>query len=285
MKTKNLAKYFMVAAAVSIIVISCKKKDTTPATVDSDTSAASDNALAEGTFNDANNIADQANAGTLTSYLTTNTGSLDKGLLSSCATISLDTTSAPPARIITVNFGTTNCLCSDLRYRRGIIKISFSGHYRDSASVHSITFNNYFVNDNQILGTHTVTNNGHNNAGHLNYTVSVVGGQIIKANNGGTITWASTRNREWIYGANTPQWNDDVYSITGSASGTGANGSSYTATITTPIKIELSCHYIVSGVLDLTPSGKPTRTIDWGNGACDDQATVTINGHVYNITL
>jgi hypothetical protein len=284
MKIKNLAKYLMVAAAVSIIVISCKKKEDTPAT-DSDTSAASDNALAEGDFNDASSIADQANAGTLTSYLTTNNnGSENKGLLSSCATISLDTTSAPPTRIITVNFGTANCLCADYRYRRGIIKISFSGHYRDSASVHSITFVNYFVNDNQVLGTHTVTNKGHNNAGHLHYAISVAG-QIIKANNGGTITWTSTRDREWIAGATTLSWLDDVYLITGTASGTGANGNSYTATITTAIKVELSCHWIVSGVLDFTPSGKPTRTIDWGSGTCDNQATVTISGHVYNITL
>jgi hypothetical protein len=27
------------------------------------------------------------------------------------------------------------------------------------------------------------------------------------------------------------------------------------------------------------------RTIDFGNGTCDDLATVTINGKVYNITL
>ena len=40
-----------------------------------------------------------------------------------------------------------------------------------------------------------------------------------------------------------------------------------------------------AGVLEHTPGGKATRYIDYGNGSCDDQATVTINGHVYTITL
>jgi hypothetical protein len=43
--------------------------------------------------------------------------------------------------------------------------------------------------------------------------------------------------------------------------------------------------HFTQGVLEHTPSGKAMRTIDYGNGACDDQATVTINGNTYTITL
>ena len=114
-----------------------------------------------------------------------------------------------------------------------------------------------------------------------------VNGSIIKsaANGGGTITWTSTRQREWIGGESSPTWSDDVYLITGSASGTNAHGNTFTAQITIPLRREIGCHHFVSGRFDLTPTGKATRTIDFGNGACDDQATVTINGNVYNITL
>ena len=55
--------------------------------------------------------------------------------------------------------------------------------------------------------------------------------------------------------------------------------------ITSALRKEIGCRHIVSGSLALTPSGKPTRYVDFGTGACDDQATVTINGNVYNITL
>ncbi len=268
----------MVAATVGMFFTSCRK-DKDPK--DSDTSAASDNALAEGTYNDVNNIADEASTGTLSSYFIANTSD-SKSILSTCAVITNDTLVTP--HILTINFGTTNCLCGDSRYRRGIINVSYSGHYRDSASTHTITFTNYYVNDNQILGTKTVTNNGHNAAGNLSFSV-VVNGQIIKPSGGGTINWTSTRTREWIVGESTPPWYDDVYLITGSANGTNAAGVSFNMTITSALRREIGCRHFVSGSLTLTPSSKPTRYVDFGTGACDNQATVTINGNVYNITL
>lgn len=281
MKTPSFTKYLMVAATVGILLNGCKKKEDEPQ--DNDTSTASDNALAESAFNDATSISDQAAAGNLTSFLSTNNnGGDERSIMSGCAVITHDTMSSP--RVLTIDFGSTNCLCNDGRYRRGAIHVSYNGHYRDSLSTHSITFTNYYVNDNQVLGTKTVTNNGHNNSGHLTYSITV-NGTIIKANNGGTISYASTRTREWIAGEYTMMWSDDVYLITGTASGSNSNGHSFTATITSALKVKLNCHYIVSGKMDLTPSGLPTRSIDWGNGGCDNNATVTINGNVYNITL
>lgn len=278
MQTKKMITYFMVAATVGILFTSCRRdKDEM---FDKDTTGASDNALAEGTFKDVKNIADEASGGSLSSYFPNNV-STERAVLSTCATITHDTLSSP--RTLTIDFGTTNCLCNDGRYRRGVINVSYNGQYRDSASVHTITFTDYFVNDNQVLGTKTVTNLGHNSSGNLNYSV-VVNGTIIKAG-GGTITWTSTRNREWITGESTPTWFDDIYHITGSASGTSAAGNSFTAVITAPLRVEVGCHHLTAGKLTLTPSGKPTRFVDFGTGACDNQATVTINGNTYNITL
>ncbi len=288
MKTKSMVKYLFVAATVGILFSSCKKKtDNT----DNDTAAASDNALAEGTYNDVHNIADQAINNNVTSYSPVNTSG-EKGICSLCAfSILIDTTTnpVPGTHTMSITFGsgnnaTVNCLCQDGRYRRGTINVTWSGRYRDAGSSHTITFTNYYVNDNQIMGTKTVTNNGYNGAGHLTFSISV-NGTIIKANGGGTITWTSSRTREWIAGESTPTWSDDEYLITGSASGTNAAGNSFTAAITTPLDVKLNCHYIVAGAFSITPSGKPTRSVDFGNGVCDNQATVTINGNVYNITL
>lgn len=279
MKTTKIIKPLILAAIIGVTFSSCRK-DKDDELFDKDTSASSDNALAEVTFNDVKNIADEAADGSLTSYFPTNNSEVR--LMGPCATITNDTTVSP--RKLTIDFGSVNCLCNDGRYRRGQIIVSYIGKYRDSASTHTITFNNYFVNDNQVLGSKTVTNNGHNSSGNLSYTIAV-NGQIIKANNGGTITWNSARTREWIIGENTPQWSDDVYLITGTASGTSASNNSYTAVINTALRKELSCKHIVSGTFAITPQGKATRYVDFGNGACDNQATVTINGKVYNITL
>ena len=279
METKNVLKYLTVVATVGILLTSCRKDRNKIS--DNDTSVAADNSLAEGTYNDVHNIADEAANGTLTSYLAAN-NSNDKAYLSSCATVTNDTTVTP--HLLTIDFGTVNCMCMDGRNRRGKINVSYSGRYKDSASVHTITFTNYFVDDNQILGTKTITNNGHNALGHLTFSI-VVNGQIIKASGGGTITWTSTRTREWIIGESTMVWSDDVYLITGSANGTSASGNSFTMVITSPLRKELSCHNIVSGALEVTPTGKYTRYVNFGSGTCDNIATVTINGNLYTFTL
>jgi hypothetical protein len=282
MKTKIVSGLLMTAVLVSVLTVSCRKdKDDD----DKETTTARDNALAESAYTDVSNIADQAAAGNLSSYLAPGSPGF-KSMMSACATVTHDTVSVP--RKIIINFGSSNCLCNDGRYRRGIINVSYTGAYRDSASTHTISFSNYYVQDNKIGGTKTVVNNGHNAAGNLTYSISV-NGQIDKANGNGTITWTSNRTREWILGESTPAWGDDVYLITGTANGVSGPVSgaatSFTVNITSPLRKEIGCRNIVSGKFELIPSGKATRYVDFGTGACDNMAMVTINGHNYNVTL
>lgn len=236
-----------------------------------------DNARLEQTFDDVQNIADQAaTTGTLSNY------KVEANILSNCATITHDTTVTP--HVLTIDFGSTNCLCMDGRYRRGQIIVTYNGHYRDSGYVHTITFNNYFVNNHQVTGTKTVTNMGHNPAGNLYYNISV-NGSIILANNGGTLSWTSSRTRTWVAGEGTATRSDDVYEITGNASITRPNGNTFTMNITAPLKVALNCYWIEQGTIQMTAANGVVRTLDYGNGNCDNQATVTMNGNTYYITL
>jgi hypothetical protein len=281
MKTNRFILNALVLLAVPAFMLTGCKKDEE----DSDTSASGDNAFAEATFNDVVNIADEAGySGTLSNY---RLGEPVERVLSSCATITFDTINSADQDTIHINFGATNCTCNDGRQRRGEILVYYTGQYRDSASTHTITFNNYYVNDNQVLGTKTVTNLGHNALGHLVYDINV-NGTIHLANNGGTITWTSQRQREWVTGEATAYWYDDIYSITGSASGTGANGHNFTVNITNPLirNMAVGCRrHFVQGTFVLTPDNRPARTVDFGSGACDDIATVTINNQTYTIHL
>ncbi|MBN8703611.1 MAG: hypothetical protein J0M08_11130 [Bacteroidetes bacterium] len=284
MKTRNLFKVALSTLVVgSLFLTSCRKEKDE----DNDTSDASDNALAEQTFNDMHNMANEAaSSNTMSSYKNDPT---NFSLLSGCVTITRDTAVSSNTDTITIDFGSSNCLCLDGRNRRGQIIITYTGKYRDSATVITITPNSYFVNDNQVIGTKVITNKGRNAAGNLNYDI-VVNGSIIlsSANGGGTITWQSNRNREWTAGSSTYTWIDDQYSITGSASGTKANGNSFTSQITSPLIRNMApgCKkHFVQGTIDITPANKLTRTIDFGSGACDNDATVTINNNTYNIKL
>jgi hypothetical protein len=282
MKKHSLALALSAFLLVTFSFYACKKDSK----ADTDTTPAQDNSYAEGSYNDVNTMVDfSASAGTNFSFrMATNDGNARlEGPFSGCGTVTVDTVST--TRTITINFGTTNCLCADLRNRRGKVIATWTGKYRDSNTVINITFDGYAVDDNLIKGTHKTTNMGRNAAGHLVYKVEVTG-QIVKANNGGTITWTSTRQREWVAGSSTPlNLLDDTYSITGSASGTTAGGESYTINITQPLVRKMSCYWFESGKVDITPSGKATRTLDYGTTGCDANATVTISGVTFPVVL
>lgn len=260
------------------------KKDKATTTLADEAGYANDNAKLEQNFDDVQTIADQAaENGSLVGYRSSDpTVTSDPTILSGCATITHDTISIP--HVLTIDFGPTNCMCNDGRYRRGQIIVTYNGHYRDSGYVHTITFNNYFVNDNQITGTKSVTNMGHNNLGQSYYNITVNGG-IILANSAGTISWTSTRVRTWIAGENTIVRNDDVYSISGTSTVTRANNSTFSLNITSPLIKALNCNWIEQGTVQITPPNNVLHTLDYGNGNCDNHATMTVNGNTYNIIL
>jgi hypothetical protein len=256
---------------------SCKKEkeSTTPAAKTSATWVA-DDALAQKTYDDVQGIANEAWSKSSKSPL------FDTVFLSSCATITLELNVMPYR--LTVDFGSTNCLCPDNKYRRGKIIVTFNGAYADSGTVIRDSLDNYYVDNNKVEGTRVVTNLGYNGAGHLHYRVTV-NGSIIKPNNEGTITWHHDGEREWIAGENTWTWLDDEYLISGTSSGVAANGQSYSLTTVTPLDIKLNCHYICGGILNFQGEGLPLITVDYGNGTCDNVATATFLGQTITIYM
>ena len=195
----------------------------------------------------------------------------------SCATRTFDANT----HTLTIDFGTTNCLCPDGRYRRGKIIVRFTTDVNTRLAGAVVTRENYFVNDNQHTATRTFTDLG---AG--SFTVAVTNASIIRANNGGTHSWTANWTFTRTAGFGTPQVSDDVYSVTGSSTGTNRNGVGYTTTIQLPLIKRADCFkYFVQGTVGITNPNNKTMTLDYGNGTCDNVATVTVNGHTRTITL
>lgn len=290
---KYTNKFIVLGTAVVTLAIfiftACKKNDSTPAT---DTGFSSDQVTTEKTYDDAQTISDQAYSvgagGSLANFRTT---AVTGG---GCATISRDSSSTADSLI--VDFGSSNCLCNDGNYRRGkVIVIKTGGGYLTTGSVRTIGFDNYYVNDNQVTGTRTVTNMGLNSYNQPYYEV-VVNGSIILANSAGTITYTADRKRTWINGFNTPAvWTDDQYQIEDMNSTpsvlTRANGNVISNQITNPVIIDVSCKWkfvqgtVVHTITNATTSATRTATLDYGTGTCDALATLTYNGHTYNISI
>lgn len=296
MKTKHLflsGTALVMAAALTFT--GCRKEKTK----DDDTSGAEDNSLADKSFDDMGQMSNEAASGGVSSF---KSGNYDGMLSSGCGnlTLTFDTINHSDADSVTVDFGASNCLCMDGRYRRGKFYVMWSAgkKYWDSlASITHTTYptNNFYVNDNQVIGTRHVTNKGHIN-GHMTWDVGVDGSpssqyaQIVKANGQGTVTWQSTRTREWRAGESTPFiWADDEYGVTGSASGTSAKGTPFSMQITSQLIRKMSCpKHFVSGTFDFTPGSKPVRHVDFGYspspnpaGSCDSWISITINSTTY----
>jgi len=275
-------KFALAVLAITVVGFSSCKKDKEE--VDNDTESVIENAMADAAYNDVASIADEGYTGSLSSYR----GENPNLIFTTCATVTFDSSVTP--KKFTVDFGTTDCLCNDGNYRRGKIIVTYTGFYRDSASTHTITFDNYYVNYNKIEGTKTVTNGGRNAAGNLVYSVSINGSITWDPQyfgGGGTSTYNSTRSREWSAGESTLIWSDDVYLISGTSSGTTRSGNSYSLNTTEALKKEIGFKHITDGTLAFTPSGKTTRIIDYGypNGARDNLAQVTIGSLTFTITL
>lgn len=266
----------MLLMAGTVSILGCKK-DQSNVTTDTDTTAAEDQSTAEVMYNDAYNVVDEA-------AKDNGMGKVNdaNAIMAGCTVVTTDTMSGT-TRKMTIDFG-TGCTGNDGRTRAGKILVSMTGRYRAQGTVITITFDGYSVNGNKIEGTKTITNMGKNSNGNPYFEIKVTGGKITTSDNK-VITWQSDRVREWTKGYSTLTPLDDEYSITGSASGTNRNGVNYSADITKALQVKIGCRWIESGTISVTPSGKATRVIDYGNGDCDDSATVTINNKTYNITL
>ena len=195
----------------------------------------------------------------------------------SCATRSYDFST----RTLTIDFGATNCLCADGRYRRGKIMVRFTTDVNRRTAGAVVTRVDYFVNDNQHTATRTFTD-----IGNGSFTVDVTNASIIRANNGGTHSWTANWTFTRTAGFGTPQVSDDVYSVTGSATGTNRKNVGYTATIQNPLIKRADCpKYFVQGTIAVTNTNSKAMTLDYGTGTCDNVATVTVNGHTRTIAL
>lgn len=239
-----------------------------------DQAVATDSEEGETISSEASNIADGAARGT---SIVGRSSAADGGyeLLSNCATISHDTTTTP--RSLVIDYGTTNCLCNDGKNRRGRILVSYTGRYFEIGSVKTMTFDNFYRNDKKVEGTRKITNNGLNSSGRMNWTIVATNMRVTRPD-GTTHTWNSTRNREMLAGYDTPAMSDDEYQVTGNGSGTNARGINYTAEITTPLHRMMSCRWFDKGIMTLTRNNGSSRTVDFGDGTCDDQATITVTG-------
>lgn len=282
---KKLSLFFTLFSIVAINFSSCKKGE-----VDSDTQAAEDNAIAEQSFGQ---VGSSVISVGIKEEGVKKKGDPVMGLSlegdSLCATVTvtdslgnlLDSTNINSfPKKVELDFG-TGCPDLDGRIRKGKIRAEFTNRWTAAGASVTINFVNYYVDDINYQGIIQLTNNG-----NYTYTTIIDNGKVTGTSPAFTIEYECNQTTHWLSGFATPALaKDDIYEISGNASGVNRGGQSYTTVILTPLKKEMSCKWIVSGQVELIPEGKATRSVNFGEGTCDSKATVVINGKAKEVNL
>jgi hypothetical protein len=317
--TKILLSLGTIVLAGGLLFTSCRKKEKSePKEQDNDYSTASDNSLAETAANDAMSMGSQLseNSGVLTTYKSL-PGAPNVFLPENIMFASACTSITPGPGLVpssyTINFGTSGCLGTDGRVRKGKLIYDFSqsavgaDRYRKPGFKMTITSQSYEVDGNGIVLTKTVTNTTPNsipqgtNPG-TNITWAISANATVSKSGGGTITWVCNRTKELTntndancYKGQTQaiDWTKAIVKLNGTASGTNAGNETYSAVAHDLVR-DFNCapngltphrHPFISGTVVYTPGSKATRTINYGSGTCDFNATVEVNGNTYTLSI
>ncbi|MBC7693976.1 MAG: hypothetical protein H7141_00875 [Burkholderiales bacterium] len=174
----------------------------------------------------------------------------------------------------------TGCISFDgLSFKSGIIKITTAKRWSAFNNIVTIELQTYKVNNVTYTGQVRISK-----PDSVTFSMEIVNGHCT--NGSWNIDYAGNKTIKQMAGFNTKNnESDDVIAITGNSSGVNREGKAFTTNITSALTKKSNCKWITSGTLDLTPEGFKTRTVDYGAGNCDDDATYTVNGQTIAFKL
>ncbi len=178
-----------------------------------------------------------------------------------------------PKEII-IDYG-EGCVGRHGELRTGKIIITMSDDIFNAGAEHVIKFEDVMIGERSVEMTKTRINAGQNEEG--NWVMESTMDQIITYEDGSSSTRNSTGKNEWLSGFGTEDKEDDILERSFSGDVVTSEGAEYSRKTTTPLLIDRSCLYIKSGVIELNRNGTQV-IIDFGEGECDEWATVTKDG-------
>jgi len=199
--------------------------------------------------------------------------------LSECVTITKVITSQYIE--LTLDYGDA-CTTKKEDVLSGKIQMFISPNLEDKSVVIDYSFDNFYFNDKKIEGSVNKIRTRSNENGNPQAVIN----RDIK------ITWQDAssslikgeRKREWIEGTDNLLWADNVFSITGNWTITKRDGNIRTSTIVEPLIRNMACKFLVSGVVEIEKTDKK-KILDYGDGECNDLASLTVEGKTYEIHL
>ena len=202
--------------------------------------------------------------------------------------ISLNADSTDQDTLI-INFGEENYLHLGHLKRGEIISIYNKFIYNSNSQI-TTTFNNFYINNNLIQGKMFLENNGSNQNGFPEFSLTV-DSMSMYTNNGSIDISSGNYIKQLVSGYNTQyQYLDNIYKLTGNAQGNSSNNNNFSLEISDSLNMNLSCFessscIITEGTSRLIPDGYEERIINYGNNSCDCDINAFIGEDIHPIII
>jgi hypothetical protein len=274
------AKFLNAVILPAVFFLSSCKKDEIP----QDRSAPGDAVLSQYLFNSVRDEVDQQ----INRQAPLNgIQQQDSGDRSGCATVSIAPAGNvfPKTVIITFPDGCTTLAGAQIK---GTIQLTISGRVRETGTTASFKLNNFEYKNHRISGDYTITftdafthrtevNNG---------TVITPDGRNIQFNSVSVAT--QMEGRETTFRTNPLTFLlDDAYQVTTTSWGRNSRGNEFLINPVTPLEYRILCQWITKGIITIQEGANIgfIATLDYGDGTCDNKATLTIGNTVREIRL
>ncbi len=201
--------------------------------------------------------------------VSTSKGGYNSDYLPDCVTVSV--VMAENTKEITLDFG-EGCELPTGNTLSGIVYLSYALDMEAESNTIELTLEDFTFNDVAIEGEADIVRVRSNENGNPEGIAN--GAFEATWPSGETASFTGTRTREWIDGYGTGYWGDNVFLITGTRTYISRAGNEFVKEVVTPLRRELSCRFIVSGVLEISRLGN-TVSLDFGDGSCDAKGTLT----------
>jgi len=198
-----------------------------------------------------------------------------------CPDVSIDTADAGYPITITLNYGESTVLQNG-RTLSGTMIIEITGPKQIDGTTRTVNYADFVIDSVTIEGTIVQKFSGDNVSERI---ISVNEVLSFTFPDGTEIDRTSARVHNWLEGIDTMGNDDDKIEITGSVNTTVSGGDSYLKEIVEPLIKLGNCHYFVKGITQISLNGEVISVLDFGNGECDNNATLATGGETINIDL
>ncbi len=266
-----------VGVLFSLFLSACQNEDEGASPDISSFDVESEAAL-ESTFEEVDLLAD-AGMETLDETVT---GRFTRDAILDCADVTKDTVN----QIITIDFG-DGCEGPNGVIKSGMIIIAYDGRMKQVGSFREITFEDFYVDGIHVEGVRKVTNvtDSENAENSISFEIILEGGKITFPDE--TFATREVSHLRTLFFHSDRR--ENYATLDGSASGVNLKGNDYEINIIETLIFKRGCRdgrivIPVQGVKEITV-GERNAIIDYGDGTCDNEASITSEGETVIRTI